>query len=80
MQDDFAVEQILKLNASGLFHEIKDNEISACGYGPIMSLIYYTNLVSKNGKAKILKRGHSGEIIPSNEVVHYISMLFYEES
>jgi MEMO1 family protein len=80
MQDDFAVQQILKLNATGMFHEIKDNAISACGYGPIMSLIYYTNLVTKNGKVDVLKRGHSGEIIPSNEVVHYISMLFYEEN
>jgi len=74
-QDNFAVEQILNLNPVGLYKAIKDKGISACGYGPIMALIYYTKLAAKNPKMEILKRGHSGEIMPSDEVVHYISFL-----
>jgi hypothetical protein len=44
-----------------------------------MTLIEYSKLVAKNPKAEILKIGHSGEVIPSDEVVDYVSMLFYDE-
>lgn len=79
-QDDHAVNEILKLNAPGTYKAIKNNNISACGYGPIMSLIYYSHLFTNSAKATILKRGHSGEVIPSSEVVNYISFLFFDEN
>lgn len=78
-QDDYAIENILKLNPEDLYNSIKKHNISACGYGPIMSLIYYAKKALGNPVAEILKRGHSGEIIPSNEVVDYISFLFYNK-
>jgi AmmeMemoRadiSam system protein B len=77
--DSFVIEEILKLNSKGVYREIKDKQISACGFGPIMTLIEYSKLVAENPKAEILKIGHSGEVIPSDEVVDYVSMLFYDD-
>jgi len=75
--DDYVVNQILKLNSEGVYKEVTTKRISVCGYCPIMALIEYSKLVSQNPQIEILSRGHSGEIMPSNEVVDYISMLFY---
>jgi AmmeMemoRadiSam system protein B len=53
--------------------------VSICGYAPIMTLMEYSKLITKNPKSKILRQGHSGEVYPSNEVVDYVSILFYKE-
>ena len=74
--DRFVIDEILKLNASGVQKEVKEKNISVCGYGPIMTLIEYAKLVSDSPKVKVLKIGNSGDVIPSNEVVDYVSMLF----
>jgi len=76
--DSLVVDQILKLNAEEVGKVVREKKISVCGYGPIMSLIEYSKLVAKNPKVNILKRGHSGEVMPSNSVVDYISILFYK--
>jgi AmmeMemoRadiSam system protein B len=44
-----------------------------------MTLMEYAKLATKQPKAEILKIGHSGEVMPSNEVVDYVSILFYED-
>jgi AmmeMemoRadiSam system protein B len=74
--DRFVIEEILELNAPGVQKEVKEKNISVCGYGPIMTLIEYANLVSGSPKASVLKIGNSGEVVPSNEVVDYVSMVF----
>jgi AmmeMemoRadiSam system protein B len=76
--DQLVVDRILKFDSDGVEDEVLRNRISVCGYGPIMTLMEYAKLVSDSPQNKILKRGHSGEIIPSNEVVDYISFLFYD--
>lgn len=76
--DKLVIDEILELNASGVDEQVKRNNISVCGYGPIMTLIEYSKLIANNPKAEILKIGHSGEIIPSDEVVDYVSMLFFD--
>ncbi len=77
--DRFVIDQILAMNSEGVYREVKDKNISVCGYGPIMALIEFSKLVAENPKTKILKIGHSGEVIPSDEVVDYVSILFYED-
>ncbi len=77
--DGFVINQILKLDPAGVYREVKDRNISVCGFGPIMSLIEYAKLVSENPKTKILKTGHSGEVVPMDEVVDYVCILFYED-
>lgn len=74
--DDFVVEDVLNLDAEKIYKDVKDMNISVCGYAPIMALVEYAKLVCEKPKVEILKRGHSGEVIPSNEVVDYVSMLF----
>lgn len=76
--DEFVLEQILRQNSQEIEKVVKEKNISVCGYGPIMTLIEYAKLVAESPQVDILKRGHSGEIIPSSEVVDYISILFSE--
>jgi hypothetical protein len=76
--DAFVLENIITFDSSAIEKIVRKKNISVCGFGPIMTLIEYSKLVSQKPKADILKIGHSGEIIPSNEVVDYISILFSE--
>lgn len=75
--DQKVLDKILGLDSAAVYKEIMENDISVCGYGPIMTLIDYSKENYPDTVAKILARGHSGEIFPSSEVVHYISLLFY---
>jgi len=77
--DQFVIDQILNLNSESVFKEVCEKNISVCGYGPIMTLIEYSKLVTDNPQTEILKIGHSGEVIPSDEVVDYVSILFYND-
>ncbi|MBN1339024.1 MAG: AmmeMemoRadiSam system protein B [Bacteroidales bacterium] len=79
MKDQLVVDEILKFNSRGVYEIIRQNNISVCGFGPIMALMEYTLLHPGTAVAEILKRGHSGEVIPSSDVVDYISMLFYNQ-
>ncbi len=76
--DQLVLNQIQQKNIERLYDEVKENKISVCGFGPIMSLMEYSRLQNADYQSDILARGHSGEIIPSNEVVDYISILFYD--
>jgi len=77
-KDQHVLDRIEKLDAPGIEQVIREKHISVCGYGPIMTLIEYARLVSDTPVAQILKRGSSGDVIPSNEVVDYVSLLLYE--
>ncbi len=76
--DDFVLKEILSLNSPGVEKQVTSKNISVCGFGPIMSLIEYSKMISSNPKITLLKRGHSGEVHPSDEVVNYVSILFYK--
>lgn len=75
-RDALVLENIITLDSPAIEKVVRKKNISVCGYGPIMTLIEYAKLMSSNPKVDILKIGHSGEIIPSNEVVDYVSILF----
>ncbi|MBN1132694.1 MAG: AmmeMemoRadiSam system protein B [Bacteroidales bacterium] len=75
--DELVLNEIGKGNPAGVFEAVKTHNISVCGYGPIMTLMHYAGLVKPDYKRKLLARGHSGEVAPSEEVVDYISMVFY---
>lgn len=77
--DGYVLDNILNFNSNAVFREVREKKISVCGYGPIMTLIEYSKLVSPNPQNDILKTGHSGEIHDSREVVDYVSLLFYEQ-
>ncbi|MBN2521419.1 MAG: AmmeMemoRadiSam system protein B [Bacteroidales bacterium] len=75
--DDFVIDHILKLDSQGVIKTIRSKNISVCGYGPITTLIEYSKLINKNTKTEVLRRGNSGDVIPSSEVVDYVTILFY---
>jgi AmmeMemoRadiSam system protein B len=76
--DEMVIDHILQRNAPGVEQAVKENQISVCGYGPIMALMEYARSQSPNYKIEILARGHSGEVSPSPEVVDYISLITYQ--
>ncbi len=77
-KDQYAVDAIMEFDSEKLCCEVKTHDISACGFGTIATLIDYAKLKSSNPKIAVLKRGHSGEVQNSREVVDYISFLCFE--
>jgi len=77
-KDQYVLDRIEQLDAPGIEKVVREKHISVCGYGPIMTLIEYARLVADKPVARILKRGSSGDVIPSSEVVDYVSVLLYE--
>lgn len=78
MLDELVLEQIKNQDIEKLYETVKAYDISVCGYGPIMCLMEYSSLKGDYA-TKVMARGHSGQIIPSEKVVDYISILFYQK-
>lgn len=76
--DATVIDAILKMDLDDVYNQVKKNNVSVCGYGPIMALLAYNRIVSASPRIKLLRRGHSGEVYPSEEVVFYTSFLCYE--
>jgi AmmeMemoRadiSam system protein B len=76
--DSFVLKEIQNLNSEEIYNVVLEKNLSVCGYGPIMTLIEYSKMVSDNTRTEILRMGNSGETLPSKEVVDYVSILFYE--
>ncbi len=76
--DKHVIDAILDKNAQKVEQEVRSKNITVCGYGPIMTLIEYSKLISDNYKIKLLRKGHSGDVMPSDSVVDYACFLFYE--
>jgi len=55
---------------------VMDQEVTVCGYGPIMTLMEYSKLLDPNYNIHLLHEGHSGQITESKKVVSYKSLLF----
>jgi len=77
-KDQKVLDKIMDKDTAGIEQVVKQDHISVCGYGPIMSLMEYTRKLHPDYDIQILARGHSGEVIPSREVVNYISMIMYQ--
>ncbi len=74
--DDKVLEVILKKDADRVEEVVKQHHVSVCGFGPVMALMKYAALRYPDYKVHLLRRGHSGEVRPSKEVVNYVSLLF----
>lgn len=77
-QDDLVLKKIMDKDTAGVAKVVLENNISVCGFGPIMCLMEYSKLQGEYS-SKVIARGHSGEVSPSDKVVNYISILFYKE-
>ncbi|MEN8226835.1 MAG: AmmeMemoRadiSam system protein B [Bacteroidota bacterium] len=77
-KDQQVIDNILLRDTKGVELAVTKHHVSVCGYGPIMTLMEYANTLSSDYRVQILARGHSGEAVPSREVVDYISMIMYQ--
>jgi AmmeMemoRadiSam system protein B len=78
-KDKILIEQILNFDTEGIAEKVNRHSISACGYGPSMALAEYTRMTGKDAFTMLLRYGHSGQVVPSEKVVAYASILFYSK-
>ncbi len=76
--DRLVINEILKMDPESVYRRVKEKNITVCGFGPIMSLMEYALRIEEKPQTRILRVGHSGEVVPSDEVVDYVSILFYK--
>jgi AmmeMemoRadiSam system protein B len=70
-QDMRLVDKVLALDPEGVEEVIHKHDISACGYGPIMTM-----LMACGGKrAELLRYATSGDVAPMDEVVGYAGIV-----
>ncbi len=79
-QDNLALDRIASFDINGLEKVIKQNNISICGYGPIMTIMAIAKLIFEKPGFKILHRSNSGQAVASAEVVNYVSAVFYGQT
>jgi AmmeMemoRadiSam system protein B len=76
--DQLILDNILNRNVPEVEKTVKKNDLSVCGFGPVMTLMEYARSRSDDYQIEVLARGHSGEVSASPEVVDYISIIFYK--
>ena len=77
--DDYALEALMKYDCAEFEKRVKEKNISICGFGTIMTLFYFAKDMYEHFNIKILRQGHSGEVAQMDQVVDYVSMMFYTE-
>ncbi len=60
-KDHLAIDRILKLDPEGLYHTVKNNHISMCGYGPAVAMLTACKILGA-AKAELIKYANSGEV------------------
>lgn len=75
--DNLVINRIMNNSIRGLYDTIHENKISVCGYGPIMTLMFYSRMLDPNYNVEILARGNSSMHAGDELVVDYVSALFY---
>ncbi|MDN5358423.1 MAG: hypothetical protein PWP76_266 [Candidatus Diapherotrites archaeon] len=75
-KDMEAIKYILDLDVDGLYRYVLDNDVSACGIGPIMTAMAYAR--SLGARAELLAFGNSGDVTGDyDNVVDYAAIVFY---
>jgi hypothetical protein len=69
-KDALAIERIEALDPEGLGKVVQKNDISMCGYGPVMAMME----AIKPKSARLLKYATSGDMAAMKEVVGYAAM------
>jgi len=75
-KDKLAINKILSLDPEGLYNVVMSREISMCGVGPVMTLLYYSIMLGCR-KAELLKYATSGDVTGEKTwVVGYAAIRF----
>lgn len=69
-KDSKALSMIEAMDHKGLYEVVRDENISMCGYGPVIA----TMVACGGGKARVLKYATSGDVRPMRDVVGYASV------
>lgn len=77
-EKDFkAIEQILKLDAEGLYHVVREHGITMCGYGPAVAMLAASKALGA-AKAELIKYANSGEVSGDyDQVVGYAGIVVF---
>jgi len=76
--DNLVINRIINNSIRGLYDTIQENNISVCGFGPIMTLMFYARMIDQKYQVDILARGNSAKRAPQQElVVDYVSAIFH---
>lgn len=70
-RDGKALKMVEAMDPEGLYETVRDENISMCGYGPVMA----TMVACGAGKARVLKYATSGDVRPMRDVVGYVSVV-----
>ncbi len=74
-KDEKAIEKIVNLDYKGLFHVVEDEDVTVCGYAPIMTALILAKKFNK--KPYVLKHATSGDTSgDKSSVVGYLSVRF----
>lgn len=72
-----AIEQLLQLDAAGLYRTVQENRISMCGVGPAVIMLAAAREAGAS-KAELVCYTNSGEVSGDfNEVVGYASLIVF---
>jgi len=77
-QDNLALEKIRSFDVDGLASVVRNHRITTCGHGPVMVLMELAKRWLLKPHVQILATGHSGQVLPSDTVVRYVSTCFGE--
>ena len=70
IKDGLALEAIMSMDPKRLFDVVRDENISMCGYGPVMA----TMTACAGGVARVLRYATSGDVRPMRDVVGYAAV------
>jgi AmmeMemoRadiSam system protein B len=73
-KDHAALKAVTDMDAKAFYDIVEEQNITACGYAPITSLVTYA--VGVNAKAELLGYHTSGEVTGDRDVVGYASVVF----
>ncbi|MFO8110259.1 MAG: AmmeMemoRadiSam system protein B [Thermoplasmata archaeon] len=69
-KDKLAIDPIVRNEPEELYNAVRKNNISMCGYGPVISMMVATGY----RKGTLLKYGTSGDVSPMRDVVGYAAI------
>jgi len=76
--DNVVIDRITNFDQRGLYETVMANNLTVCGYGPILTLMFYAQMSVADPKVEVLARGNSAKRHQADLVVDYVSALFLE--
>ena len=74
-KDTMVLNAIKAMDPKALYKIVRDEDISMCGYGPVMTAL----TACAGGKATVLKYANSGDVHPMRDVVGYASCVIEKQ-